>query len=108
MEKKPMLFQEGELQTSSLTSLIQEGTQDKMQVFNLIKDINMVVAYDHSDEELAKWTETIFRLYPNVTPEVIGKIVDNFLKGVEMFDSSIGIVNFTSKINSYMGVFKHD
>lgn len=103
-----MLFQEGELQTSSLTSLIQEGTQDKMQVFNLIKDINMVVAYDHSDEELAKWTETIFRLYPNVTPEVIGKIVDNFLKGVEMFDSSIGIVNFTAKINSYMGVFKHD
>lgn len=79
-----------------------------MQVFNLIKDINMVVAYHHSDEELAKWTETIFRLYPNVTPEVIGKIVDNFLKGVEMFDSSIGIVNFTAKINSYMGVFKHD
>lgn len=81
---------------------------DKMQVFNLIKDINMIVSFDHSDEELAKWTQTIFRLFPEVTPDVIAKITDNFLLGVEKYDNSIGIVNFTSKINSYMGVFKED
>lgn len=68
----------------------------------------MIVSFDHSDEELAKWTQTIFRLFPEVTPEVIGKITDNFLLGVEKYDNSIGIVNFTSKINSYMGVFKED
>lgn len=84
-------------------SLIQEKEKISLVIFNLISDVNMIVSYPYSSDQFANWTKTIIRMYPNVTEDVIAKITDNFLSGKETFDKEIGIVNYTSKINSYMG-----
>lgn len=72
----------------------------------MIKDVNMIVSFPYTDEDLAQWTQTIFRLYPNVTIDVIARLTDNFLKGEETFVRDIGILNYTTKINSYLGYIK--
>lgn len=77
-----------------------------MKFFNIIKDLNLIVSYAYSDEALAGWVKTIIRLYPNATTNVIGRITDNFLTGKEDFDRSIGVLNYTKRINSYTGTFK--
>lgn len=83
--------------------LTQDFSQEQQIAFNLVTDVNMIVSFKYSEEEVLKWVSTIYRLFPDVTIEAISKITDNFLSGVEVFDPSIGIVNYTSKINSYMG-----
>lgn len=71
----------------------------------MVKDINMIISYKYSDDDLANWVLTIYRLFPGITPEVIGRITDNFLKGIEYFDKDEGILNYTKLIQNYMGKF---
>lgn len=92
-----------ELQTSALTSLIQESNRDKIQSFNILKDVNMIVSFSYTDNDLAGWVNTIYRLFPRISARVIGQITDNFLKGRHEFRKDEGIVNYTRLIESYIG-----
>lgn len=82
---------------------MQENNLAKTQAFNLIKDVNMMVTYKYTDEELAKWVQTIFRLFDYVKVETLVTITDNFLTGEEDFDKNIGILNYTIRIARYSG-----
>lgn len=63
----------------------------------------MILDFQISDEDLAKWTDTIYRLFPNSNSDVIGKITDNFLTGEEDFEKEKGILNYTLLIPRYLG-----
>lgn len=63
----------------------------------------MVVNYPYSESEINSWIKTINRLFPYVTPETIGKITDDFLKGEIEFIKDYGILNYTKRIPNYSG-----
>lgn len=63
----------------------------------------MLLSFKITDMEFMEWVLTIIRLKPNVTLEVIRKITDNFLTGVSDFDKEQGILNYTKKIDRYLG-----
>lgn len=50
----------------------------------------------------------MYRLYPEVTPELIAKITDKFISGDFEFNRNIGIVNYMMKIRSYLGKFSDE
>lgn len=75
---------------------------------NTLKDINMVIPFALTDEQLADWTVTIFRLYPESEkdiPSFVGNIVDSFLTGKEEYNKEIGIVNVTYRLKQYLGIY---
>lgn len=79
-----------------------------MQVMNAIKDINMIIPYALTDEQLAEWTVTIFRLYgkyEDQLPEIVCSIVDCFLTGKYEYNKEVGIVNITYRISKYIGAY---
>lgn len=84
-------------------SLIPEKDLIRMQIYNIVSDVNMIVSYKFVDKELERWAETIVRLFPYVTAEVVAQITDNFLTGVEEFEKDAGILNYTYKIPKYSG-----
>lgn len=80
-------------------------TDSQKQVFNLIKDVNLIISFPYTDLELYNWVKTIFRLFPNISPDIVARITDRYLMGEAVFDRDIGIVNFTKLIPSYSGKF---
>lgn len=61
------------------------------------------MSFKYTDEEIASWVLTIFRLFDYADIGVIIKITDNFLTGIEDFDKNIGILNYTLRIPRYSG-----
>ena len=64
----------------------------------------MIVSFSYTDNDFAGWVNTIYRLFPKITPEIIGKMTDNFLLGRHEFRRDEGIVNYTRLVSSYMNV----
>lgn len=90
-------------QTLNLTSDDDNETVKKIKIFDLLKDINLIVSFRYDDEVIAGWVNAIVRIFPTMDIEVVERLMLNFLKGEEIFDKESGIVNFTSRIKSYMG-----
>jgi len=66
----------------------------------------MFVDYKYTDEEFAQWVLKLYDLFPQCTPEVVRKITNAFLKGNISFDKSIGIVNYTTQIENFSGIYQ--
>lgn len=71
----------------------------------MLRDLNMIQSFKLTDEEYASWTENLFRLYPSVTPEIVGKIVDEFLMGNNIFVKEDGFLNISVMVKRYLGIF---
>lgn len=88
--------------------LTQDNNIDKLSCYNIIHDINFIVPFKITDDEIAGWVMAMYRLYPEVTPELIAKITDKFISGDFEFNRNIGIVNYMMKIRSYLGKFSDE
>ena len=76
------------------------------QLFNVIKDLNMLVPFPYTDSEIMQWSLAITRVKPKTTVEVIRKMTDQFLSGSVKFDKNKGLLNYTERVYEYLGIFE--
>lgn len=76
-------------------------TDDQFEIATCISDLNMIRLGPLNESEIELWTRTITRLRPNITPEIIAKIMDKFLTGEWFYDKDLGITNLFKAIDEY-------
>lgn len=73
-----------------------KDTQSLATINNLaatVLHINQLTPFPYSDLQIFEWAKSINELTPELTPDILKKIIDKFKLGIYEFDSRAGIQN---------------
>lgn len=82
--------------------LLERLVVKKELVAACIYDLNKIIPFPISVNEIEDWSATVLRLRPNVQPEIMRDIMDKFLTGEWHYDKDMGITNIIKAIDEYM------
>ena len=86
MENKLAVSQKKDNQSLELSS-------ELTKIGQVIVHINQLTPFPYSDFQLIDWAKSINELTPELTPDILKKIIDKFKLGIYEFDSRAGIQN---------------
>ena len=86
MENQLSVSQKKDNQSLELSSEI-------TKIGQVIVHINQLTPFPYSDFQLIDWAKSINELTPELTPDILKKIIDKFKIGIYEFDSRAGIQN---------------
>ena len=86
MENQLAVSQKKDSQSLELSSELTKIGQE-------IVHINQLTPFPYSDFQLIDWAKSINELTPELTPDILKKIIDKFKLGIYFFDSRAGIQN---------------
>jgi hypothetical protein len=70
-----------------------ELSSELTKIGQVIVHINQLTPFPYSDFQLIDWAKSINELTPELTPDILKKIIDKFKLGIYEFDSRAGIQN---------------
>ena len=86
MENKLAVSQKKDNQSLELSS-------ELTKIGQVIVHINQLTPFPYSDFQLIDWAKSINELTPELTPDILKKIIDKYKLGIYEFDSRAGIQN---------------
>lgn len=75
-----------------------ELSPKQLEICTSIVDLNMIRQYPLSKDEIEHWAKTITRLKPDVSEEIISKVVDMYLSAEWDWEPEKGIQNIFNGI----------
>ena len=82
-------------------SLSTHLNEKEFEIAKIIWHVNQLVAYPLTDYQIESWAKSIAELAPNVTPDEIKKIIDNFKIGRIEWDYHSGIQNIFKNLPNF-------